>query len=286
MTEDFLGEGADLAHVEPEAVELAGESHQPAAEQTTEQTARAAPAGIGRAVDGLLSPVDLAEKIRDRPFGKFLLQESEHMADRGFCDTGLDSDRRRDPGNQFFHFRLQKPSGAFSTNSAGKVLPAHRDKCKAHRRRSGFLAIAALRSGALAVSSCAMTDEDRLLAANAAFYRAFGARDLEAMDMLWAPEQVSCVHPGWPALLTRAAVLASYRDIFRNPHQEAILASDESCLLEGDDGRVFCVENVGGALLLATNWFRRIGDSWRMLHHQASPLAVEQKRREPKHSFH
>jgi hypothetical protein len=37
--------------------------------------------------------------------------------------------------------------------------------------------------------------------ANASFYRAFEALDLQAMEQLWAHgEDVRCVHPGWPML--------------------------------------------------------------------------------------
>lgn len=129
-------------------------------------------------------------------------------------------------------------------------------------------------------------DEAALLAANAAYYQAFAARDLAAMNDLWAQEGVSCVHPGWPALIGRMAVLASYRDIFRNSQQEAVTARDEKLLIDGDDGRVFCVEEVGGGLLLATNWFRLIDGQWRLLHHQASPLAPAPAQREEKRSFH
>jgi hypothetical protein len=132
-------------------------------------------------------------------------------------------------------------------------------------------------------------DEDALLAANIAYYRAFAARDLPAMEAIWAEEGVSCVHPGWPALIGRAPIIASYRDIFRNPSQDAVTARDERALMEGLDGRVFCVEEVGGGILLATNWFRAIGGKWRLLHHQASPLAIappSQPQRGPKPSFH
>ncbi len=116
-------------------------------------------------------------------------------------------------------------------------------------------------------------NEDALLAANASYYRAFAGRDLSTMEALWAAEGVTCVHPGWPALIGRAPVIASYRDIFRNSSQEAVTAREERTLIVGDDGRVFCVEEVGGALLLAINWFRLIDGAWRLLHHQASPLA-------------
>jgi hypothetical protein len=129
-------------------------------------------------------------------------------------------------------------------------------------------------------------DAAALLAANAAYYRAFTDRDLAAMGEVWAQDEVSCVHPGWPALLGRPAVLASYRDIFRNPRQEPVAARDETTLMANGEGRVFCVESVGGALLLATNWFRLIEGAWRLVHHQASPLAIAPDKREPKPSFH
>jgi hypothetical protein len=130
-------------------------------------------------------------------------------------------------------------------------------------------------------------DENALLAANQAYYRAFAARDLSAMEAIWAPDGASCVHPGWPALIGRAPVLASYRDIFRNPTQEGVTAREERTLIDGGDGRVFCVEEVGGGLLLATNWFRAVDREWRLLHHQASPLAVAPPaRKDAKRSLH
>jgi ketosteroid isomerase-like protein len=131
-----------------------------------------------------------------------------------------------------------------------------------------------------------MIDPAALLDANAAYYRAFTARDAAAMGEVWAQDAISCVHPGWPALLGRQAVLSSYRDIFRNPRQEQVSARDETMLIDGDEGRVFCVETVGGALLLATNWFRLVDGKWRLVHHQASPLVVAPEKREPKPSFH
>ena len=59
--------------------------------------------------------------------------------------------------------------------------------------------------------------ESALRAVNESYYQAFAARDLAAMEALWAPEGVACVHPGWPALIGRKAVIGSYRDIFAIP---------------------------------------------------------------------
>ena len=72
-------------------------------------------------------------------------------------------------------------------------------------------------------------------------------------------------------------------------HRVAIYdgVSEAKIIVGDNDGRVYCVEEVGGALLVATNWFRRIDDDWRLLHHQASPLAqAAPPSREPKRSLH
>ncbi len=124
-----------------------------------------------------------------------------------------------------------------------------------------------------------MTDENALLAANSAYYQAFLDRDSAARAALWAQDGVSCIHPGWPPLIGRRAVLASYGDIFRNPLQEPIGRSQETVLLGEGEGRVLCIETVGGAALAATNWFRRVEGRWLLLHHQASPAVAP---REPR----
>src|ERR1039457_5439842 len=96
-------------------------------------------------------------------------------------------------------------------------------------------------------TSQGMSDEAAILAANAAYYRAFTSADFAAMSRLWADDNVSCIHPGWPVLLGRQAVLESYREILRNPDQERIDPRNETVMVAGDEARVFCVEFVGGA---------------------------------------
>lgn len=119
-----------------------------------------------------------------------------------------------------------------------------------------------------------MSEEAAILAANAAYYRAFASGDFAAMSDIWAHEHVSCIHPGWPVLIGRQAILESYREIMRNPNQERIEPRNETVLTAGEEARLLCVEFVGGAALAATNLFRRIGGAWRMTHHQASPIAA------------
>ena len=119
-----------------------------------------------------------------------------------------------------------------------------------------------------------MSEETAILAANAAYYRAFAAADFAAMSRIWADDNVSCIHPGWPVLIGRQAILESYREILRNPNQERIEPRNETVMVAGEEARVFCVEFVGGSALAATNLFRRIEGAWRMSHHQASPIAA------------
>ena len=119
-----------------------------------------------------------------------------------------------------------------------------------------------------------MSDEAAILAANAAYYRAFAETDFAAMSRVWADDRVSCVHPGWPALIGREAILESYRQILSNPNQDRIEPRNETVIIDGSEARVLCVEFVSGTALATTNLFRRVGGAWRMTHHQASPIAA------------
>ena len=119
-----------------------------------------------------------------------------------------------------------------------------------------------------------MSTEADILAANAAYYDAFSAADFAAMRRIWAEHDTTCVHPGWPALIGRPAILESYRQILSNPEQDRIEPRNATVIIAGEEARVLCVEFVGGAALAATNMFRRVDGEWRMTHHQASPIAA------------
>jgi ketosteroid isomerase-like protein len=119
-----------------------------------------------------------------------------------------------------------------------------------------------------------MSDNDAILAANAAYYQAFSTGDFSAMARVWAEDGVSCVHPGWPPLIGRDDVIESYRGILASQNRVRIAHQDDVALVAGDEARVLCIEIVGGAALAATNVYRRLGGEWRMVHHQASPIAL------------
>jgi len=124
-------------------------------------------------------------------------------------------------------------------------------------------------------TSSYMSQQDDILAANAAYYKAFAGADFGKMSHIWADDEVTCVHPGWPVLIGRSAILESYRNILGNPNQDRIEPHNAMAMVRGDEGRVICVELIGGnaLALAATNWFRRVDGAWRMIHHQASPIA-------------
>jgi ketosteroid isomerase-like protein len=65
-------------------------------------------------------------------------------------------------------------------------------------------------------TSQGMGDKTAILAANAVYYRAFATADFAAMSRIWTEDNASCVHPGWPALVGRQAILESYREILCN----------------------------------------------------------------------
>lgn len=119
-----------------------------------------------------------------------------------------------------------------------------------------------------------VTADDELLAANAAFYAAFNAKDAAAMDAIWSVRaDASCIHPGWNLLSGRDLVMESWRAILGNPDQPKIVAAVTTFLLgAGDIAAVLVRELVAGNPLLATNVFVREDGCWRLLHHQSGPV--------------
>lgn len=118
-----------------------------------------------------------------------------------------------------------------------------------------------------------------VLEANEAFYRAFAAHDARAMGPVWAERHpVACIHPGWDVLAGRAEVLASWRGILESADAPSISCSLAEAHVLGDVAFVTCHEVVSGGRLAATNVFVREAGAWRMVHHQATPIAPGQVR--------
>lgn len=117
-------------------------------------------------------------------------------------------------------------------------------------------------------------DPELALFANDAFYLAFSAKNAPAMDRLWAQHHpVVCIHPGWPALLSREAVMESWERILSNPDAPAIIPHHARAFPMDHLVMVVCYEALGGQMLTATNLFVVEGDEARLVHHQAGLCA-------------
>jgi ketosteroid isomerase-like protein len=126
-----------------------------------------------------------------------------------------------------------------------------------------------------------VSDATEVVEANARFYRAFEALDLDAMDRVWAHgDHVKCVHPGWPLLSGWDAVRESWARIFENTAEMRFTLSSVQAMVGGDLAWVSCTENilseaagrVSVTAILATNLFARDGTEWRLVHHHASHM--------------
>ena len=119
-----------------------------------------------------------------------------------------------------------------------------------------------------------MSEQEAVLAANRAFYAAFSTRDMAAMEAVWArTASVTCVHPGWAVLFGRADVLASWRRIFGDPDAPDVRLRNARAHMFDDLAYVVCVEDIGGASLVATNIFAPEDGAWKLVHHQAGLMA-------------
>ena len=118
-----------------------------------------------------------------------------------------------------------------------------------------------------------LTPRQAVLETNLAFYEAFFARDLHAMDRLWsATNPIACVHPGWQAVHGRGPVMASWRAILGSPSAPLVRCREAQATLIDQVAVVTCVEEIGQGRLVATNVFAFEDGLWKMVHHQAAPF--------------
>jgi len=88
------------------------------------------------------------------------------------------------------------------------------------------------------------------------------------------------VHPGWPLLVGRAMVRASWETIFTHTAEIRFTLSDVRPSSHGDLAWVTCTEHIltehqdriAVTAVLTTNLLERDGDRWRMVHHHASHI--------------
>jgi len=129
-----------------------------------------------------------------------------------------------------------------------------------------------------------MSTADGLEAANRAYYTALSARDLAAMEQIWAttpqvtniaPPTRPAAHIGWPA------VRANYERFWGSLSRLTVTMENPTFAVHGDVGWVHGIERTqrvshsgehSGGRNFGTSIFVRDGGRWRMVFHQAAPL--------------
>jgi ketosteroid isomerase-like protein len=138
-------------------------------------------------------------------------------------------------------------------------------------------------SSVLAVAGADAPDavEAAVLAANDAFYAAFEARSLEAMDAVWSHEPtVVCTHPGWRTLVGWPAVRDSWAGLLANDEHLQFIVTGVRTIVTEAMALVSATENLlaGGGpqgSVEVLNVFARGSDGrWRMVAHHGSPVLV------------
>jgi SnoaL-like domain len=127
-----------------------------------------------------------------------------------------------------------------------------------------------------------MTPLETSLSAENAFYRAFEQGDLEQMMSVWAlGVEINCIHPLGTVLSGAPAIRASWVEIFQAQLPRKVEVERVNLIQTPDLAIHTVFETIVLPLhrqrlppLLATNIYRRIEASWRMVLHHASPIGM------------
>ncbi|NKB48957.1 MAG: DUF4440 domain-containing protein [Alphaproteobacteria bacterium] len=120
-----------------------------------------------------------------------------------------------------------------------------------------------------------MADSKAVLQANAAFYAAFAAADMDMMTAIWAHDMpLAVTHPGTLPVTGRETVLQSWREILAPASAVDIVCVDPQVQLHGDVALVLCQERINGHVLAASNTYRRTDEGWCLVMHQAGAVAA------------
>ena len=114
-----------------------------------------------------------------------------------------------------------------------------------------------------------------VLNANELFYQAMVTGDYGLMEPLWSgSDDVVVIHPGWPALHGRQAVMDSWRRILTGESTRDIFCRDARCYLADKMAFVICSECFPEGELVATNIFVMEEGNWKIIHHQGGPIQM------------
>ena len=138
------------------------------------------------------------------------------------------------------------------------------------RARVTVLPIAGIVALFWTLQATPQTDLEReVLDANSAFYQDFKSGDPQWMDELWSNRSpVAVIHPSWPGISGREAVMQSWRQLMQAPPDLRI--TEARAHVTGDSAFVICYETLDrNTTLIATNIFSREDNVWKLVHHHA-----------------
>lgn len=124
-------------------------------------------------------------------------------------------------------------------------------------------------------------ERTEVLTANAAFYRAFEKKDIEAMSIVWSQGTgCLCIHPGRNILRGWKEIEISWMQIFRNTKYLEIETEIITVEIRGNLAYIVLIENLlqvsGGKSIqaesMATNIFENMTSKWYLIHHHGSPI--------------
>lgn len=123
-----------------------------------------------------------------------------------------------------------------------------------------------------------MDDVGDVLAANARYYQAFEAADLDAMSAAWErSDRVTCTHPGWGSLRGWGEVASSFAALFQGAGVQFVLTRPTAVVV-GDAAWVSVDENLlgeqAGVTVATLNLFVRGDAGWRQVGHHGSVVHV------------
>lgn len=113
--------------------------------------------------------------------------------------------------------------------------------------------------------------------AEAAFYSAFQAGDIDLMMSVWSQHETTCcIHPGGPRLEGWQLIQESWQQIFSNEGKLEFEIQQEKVAVQNDVAIHHVIESilVDGKMrseILATNIYINTNDGWKMIVHHASP---------------
>lgn len=126
-----------------------------------------------------------------------------------------------------------------------------------------------------------MSDNQAVLAANQAFYRAFEQKNLEALSSIWLKgDNCVCIHPGRPPLKGWERISASWDEIFKNTESIQLTTETIAAGVSGNIAYVVLLEKLSQVIQgrsvevqsIATNVFARTSEAWRLVHRHGSPI--------------